>query len=125
MESHYSVIDPYGAIEAEDDVDIQPLPAHDRRGSAPAKSPSNPDHDLTFADHVFWSTRIRNAHFALTDMCGHYPYATEWKGNELTAKDKEWLEKTNNALCNPEMKPVFEQIRRDVRGGGVAAAKTG
>ena len=35
----------------------------------------------------------------------------------MTEKDKEYLEKTNYALYNPALKPIFEQVKKDVRDG--------
>ena len=50
-------------------------------------------------------------------MCGHYPYAIQWKGQDLSDKDKEWLEATDYALYNPDNAPIFEQVKKDVQNG--------
>lgn len=42
-------------------------------------TPSEPE-DIKVWDYAFWFLRIVNAHFALTDFCGHYPYARRVEG---------------------------------------------
>lgn len=124
VETHYSVTDPYAPLEAADDVDLKLFPRMIAEGPPersftnpnPNRHP-NPEEPLPIWDYAFWWIRILNAHFALTDYCGHYPYAREWHGQELTERDREYLEKTENALYDVRLKPVFEQVKRDVREG--------
>lgn len=116
VESHYSVTDPFAALEAADDEDIHLFGRMIAEGP-PTHSLDDAAQELKIWEYAFWWIRILNAHFALTDMCGHYPYASEWKGNELTEKDREFLEKTDYALYDRSLEPVFEQVKRDAREG--------
>lgn len=116
IETHYSVRDPFAPLESADDVDLTLFPrmvAED----PPEKSFADPAQQLQIWEYGFWWIRILNAHFALTDYCGHYPYASEWHGRELTERDREFLEMTGDALYDVSLKPLFEMVKNDVREG--------
>lgn len=85
VQSHYHVKDPFAALEAADDVDII-LFGQMVKDGPPSCSLADPAEDLKIWEYAFWWIRILNAHFALTDMCGHYPYASEYKGNDKKIK---------------------------------------
>jgi hypothetical protein len=66
---------PFAALESRDDEDLLLFPRMLQEG--PPKRTYNPDklgQVATVSDYAFWWTRIFNAHFAITDLCGHYPY---------------------------------------------------
>ena len=69
------------------------------------------------ADYSFWWIRVLNAHFAATDMCGHYPYKVRWGGEEWTAKDREYMEKTEWFRYSVDDEPALEEIREDYLAG--------
>lgn len=50
-------------------------------------------------------------------VTGHYPYWIRWTGVDWTAKDKEYMEKTNWHRYDPETEPVLQQVKADVQAG--------
>ena len=113
VEAHAGVSDPFAPLEAEDDVDINAFQRIEADGP-PEKSYLSPKDKATIADYSFWWIRILNSHFAITDMCGHYPYWIRWKGFEWTGEDKEFMEQTNNYRYDPKTEPVLQEVRKDV-----------
>lgn len=116
IESHYSIHDPFASVEAQDDIDVTLFNSIIKQGP-PLKSHSDPEAEALIADYGFWWIRILNAHFAITDMCGHYPYKVRWQGLEWTDKDREYMEKTNWFFHDPVHEPVLAQVRKDYLDG--------
>ena len=112
VESYSGVSDPFAPLEAEDDVDIRAFNCIESEGP-PRNSYSSPNEEASVADYAFWWIRILNSHFAITDMCGHYPYWIRWSGVKWSEKDKEFMEKTNYFRYDPADEPVLEQVRAD------------
>lgn len=116
VEQHAGVSDPFAPMEADDDVDITAFPRIEGAGP-PTKSYSRPDEEATVSDYAFWWIRILNSHFAITDMCGHYPYWIRWKGLQWTEEDKEFMRKTDNYRYDPATEPILQQVREDYLAG--------
>jgi hypothetical protein len=113
VEAHCGQSDPFAPLEAEDDVDICAFQAIESAGP-PLKSYTNEGKEATVSDYAFWWIRILNSHFAITDMCGHYPYWIRWTGKEWTEKDREFMRTTGNFRYDPvKDELVYEQVRKD------------
>jgi hypothetical protein len=112
VEAHAGMFDPFAPLEAEDDVDINAFQRIETDGP-PEKGYSNPKDEATIADYSFWWIRILNSHFAITDMCGHYPYWIRWKGFEWTDEDKAFMKQTNDYRYDPKTEPVLQEVRKD------------
>ena len=69
------------------------------------------------ADYTFWWIRILNAHFAITDWCGHYPYWIRWLGFDWTEEDKEFMRQTNSYSYDPKDESIYEQVKKDSKEG--------
>lgn len=115
VETHYQVADPFAPLEAADDVDPDLFPRMITEG--PPESIVDSSQAITIWEFAFWYIRICNAHFALTDKFGRYPYACQWKGEDPTEEEKEYVKKTGNAFQQPGLEVIFEQIRKDVQEG--------
>ena len=116
VEAHSGKCDPFASIEAADDVDITAFPKIEGEGPT-QKSYSDLDSEATVSDYAFWWIRILNSHFAITDLCGHYPYWIRWKGLEWTEADKEFMKQTNNYRYDPANEPVLQEVRQDSMDG--------
>ena len=116
VEAHAGVSDPFAPLEAEDDIDIDLFQRMATEGP-PTKSCIQPHSEAAISDYAFWWIRILNAHFVITDLCGHYPYWILWYGFEWSDKDKEAKEKMGNFLYGPENETVFRQVRQDYLDG--------
>ena len=112
VEAHANFSDPFAPLEDEDDVDVNAFKEIETAGP-PQTSYANANHEATVSDYSFWWIRILNSHFAITDMCGHYPYWIRWKGYEWTNEDREFMRQTNNYRYNPEIEPVLQAVRKD------------
>lgn len=115
-ETHCGYADPFAPLEAVDDVDVTAFQRIEEAGP-PVKSYANSSKEATVADYTFWWIRILNSHFAITDMCGHYPYWIRWAGLEWTLRDKAFMEQTNNYRYDPEDEPVLQLVRKDYLEG--------
>ena len=73
VEAHAGVKDPFASLEDDDDVDITAFQRIEAEGP-PQQGYADTNLEATVADYAFWWIRILNSHFAITDMCGHYPY---------------------------------------------------
>ena len=116
VEYHAAVSDPFASMEPYDDVDINAFKGIMTKGP-PSKSYFNSDNEAAVSDYAFWWIRILNSHFAITDMCGHYPYWVRWTGLEWTEEDKEFMEKTDNFQYDPANEPILQQVRNDYLDG--------
>ena len=116
VEAHSRTSDPFAPLEAEDDEGITAFQRIEGEGP-PLQSYSNPDSEATVSDFSFWWITILNSHFAITDICGHYPYWIRWKGLDWTEADKEFMRKTNNYRYDPKMEPALQEVRKDVLEG--------
>lgn len=117
VESHAGVSDPFAPCEVDDDVDVTAFERIESNGP-PLRSYASPEEQATVSDYSFWWIRILNSHFAITDMCGHYPYWIRWTGVEWTEQDGEFMRKTNNYRYDPVAdEPVYQQVREDVLNG--------
>ena len=63
VENHYSIKDPFAAVEAQDDIDVTLFQSMIQQGP-PLKSYADSEAEATVADYTFWWIRILNAHFA-------------------------------------------------------------
>ena len=115
-ENHSGRSDPFAPLEPTDDVDILAFKRIETAGP-PCKSYEDAGEEATVTDYAFWWIRILNSHFAITDMCGHYPYWIRWKGQEWTKRDREFMLKSDNFRYNPEDEPVLQEVRRDYLHG--------
>lgn len=116
VEVHSGVADPFAALEADDDVDVTAFQRIEGEGP-PQRSCSDPDSEATVSDYTFWWIRILNSHFAITDVCGHYPYWIRWKGREWTEADKEFMKSTSNYRYDPTIETILQEVRKDYLDG--------
>ena len=114
--AHAQRPDPFAPLEDEDDRDINAFQVIETDGP-PRQSYDNPAAEASISDYAFWWIRILNSHFAITDMCGHYPYWIRWKGLEWKEEDEKFMEKTNNYRYNPKDEPVLQEVREDYLAG--------
>lgn len=112
VEAHSGVPDPYAPLEAADDADLNAFKEIETAGP-PQIGHADPKDEATISDYSFWWIRIMNSHFAITDMCGHYPYWIRWKGFEWTWEDKEFMRQTNNFRYDPGTELILQEVRRD------------
>lgn len=119
VEEHCGYADPFAPLEAADDVDITLFQAIETDG--PTKRTydrsASKEKEGTMSDYAFWWIRILNAHFAITDMCGHYPYWIRATGRQWTDNDKEFMKKTGGQRYTVTDEPVLEDIRKDFLAG--------
>ena len=116
VRSNIGMDDPFAQIEDADDKTILTFKKVLEEGP-PMKSYEDPSKEATVGDYAFYRIRLSNAHFAITDTYGHYPYWVRWKGKELTEKDKEFFRKSDNFQYHPNDDPVLDEIRQDVLNG--------
>ncbi|CAK3852593.1 related to MSH4-meiosis-specific [Lecanosticta acicola] len=116
LEEHSHQEDPFAELEPADDVDIR---AFERIliAGPPKKSYADPKKEATTYDYAFWWIRILNSHFAVTDMCGHYPYWRRWEGFELTEEDETFMRATTVFGYLPEDEAILQQVRQDKLDG--------
>ncbi|KAK4497530.1 hypothetical protein PRZ48_011981 [Zasmidium cellare] len=114
VEAHTGQTDPFASLEASDDVDIHAFERIESEG--PPKRGYFTPGPATCCDYAFWWIRILNSHFAITDMCGHYPYWIRWKGLLFSEADKEFLRQTRFRY-DPDDEPVLQQVREDYLEG--------
>lgn len=114
VEAHSGKRDPFAEKEASDDVDIHAFEQIEGAGP-PTKSYFEDEH-ATCSDYAFWWIRILNSHFAITDMCGHYPYWIRWKGQLFSDADRDFLRQTKFRY-DPADEPTLEQVREDYLNG--------
>lgn len=113
VRSNIGMEDPFAHLEASDDKDILAFKRVLEEGP-PMKSYEDPSKEATIGDYAFYRIRISNAHFAITDTYGHYPYWVRWKGKDLTNRDKEFFQKSDNFQYDPSDDLILDDIRQDV-----------
>jgi hypothetical protein len=116
VEAHAGRADPFEPLEGEDDKNINAFQVIETDGP-PQQSYTNPEAEATISDYAFWWIRILNSHFAITDLCGHYPYWIRWKGLEWTEEDGKFMEVTHNYRYSPKDEPVLQEVRKDYLTG--------
>lgn len=124
VENHCGYADPFKELEAQDDVDLTlfsrmfieqpPLTTYE---------PSSRDRDeaevpgATMSDYAFWWIRILNAHFAITDKCGHYPFWLRAIGGQWDQNDEEYMALPGSQLFAAGDEATLRDIRNDVSIG--------
>ncbi|KAF2101339.1 hypothetical protein NA57DRAFT_72782 [Rhizodiscina lignyota] len=117
VELHANIRDPFTPREATDDVDIQLFKNMVIEGPPTETYDPKRSGEATISDYTFWWIRIVNSHFAIIDMCGHYPYWIRWKGQEWNKEDRKYLKKTDNFEYDPALEPLALEIRSDYLNG--------
>jgi hypothetical protein len=92
--------DPFAAFETQDDVDLTLFAKMITVGPSSTSLTRGGSEEATVCDYAFWWIRILNGHFAITDLCGHYPYWIRHFGEELSEHDRHYL-RVNDAFRTP------------------------